>query len=412
MIPAILGPTEFGRFVVADLFARYLMIADLGLVLLLDRKIPPLVAVGDTIAADQITQHILWMRTIVGGLAGGAFIAAVLYLGFTGDLAVGIPAALFSGAYGTFALLTGGPVAAWRASSRYRALVLSSTLINIGLSVPRVIGAWLGGVAGCFLALALWFGLSAVVLQCNLPLRTSARPSFRDGFSLLAESLPLFAGWLGWALYLMANRSVYATIAGHAELGQFSFGASILMLLVTTASMAYAVYCPKLAGQVATAPPYTHSEKLLRDSAILTIGGGAFCLTAILLLPAATKAFYPQFIASVDVARILLISGPPYLVASLYTQLIIAVGRHPWTDAIAVFPASLLALAAGILAGHAAAGMPGAAAGSVAGTLLCPFLQLIILRRSEIVRTRHLITLILCVALTTGALAIAASLMH
>ena len=96
---------------------------------------------------------------------------------------------------------------------------------------------------------------------------------------------------------------------------------------------------------------------------------------------------------------------PPLLVASWFMPLIVAVGRRPWADAITIYPGSLLVVASGILAGHAALGLIGAAAGSVAGTLVCPVLQLIVLRRSGVIQLRHAMAIVFLVVLATAALA-------
>src|SRR5262249_39177724 len=70
VIPGLLGPAEFGRYVVVELFSRYFVIADVGLGQLLDRRIPPLVVRGDNTAVELITQHVLWARVLVAGTCG------------------------------------------------------------------------------------------------------------------------------------------------------------------------------------------------------------------------------------------------------------------------------------------------------------------------------------------------------
>jgi O-antigen/teichoic acid export membrane protein len=405
IIPGLLGPAEFGRYVVAELFARYVVIADLGLAQVLDRRVPPLVARGDMIAAEETVQHVLWTRTIVGGACGAAIMVAACSLATAGKLSVALPAVVCAAAYGMFSLAAAGPVAAWRAASKYRPFVLSASLLNIGLSLPRLIGAWLGGVIGCFLALAAWYGFSTVLIQRRLPLHRSALPSLRTAFRLLAEGLPLFAAGFGWAVYLVENRLVYATITGPAELGQFAFGGSILTVLVTTLSMTSAVYYPTLAGRIATAGGFSLSAKIVRDLAALALAAFACSLFAILVIPTAVALLYPRFTEAVAATRILLASGPPFVVASWLMQIVVAVGRRPWADALTIFPASLSAVAAGILFGHAVAGMSGAAAGSVAGTLVCPTLQLAVLSRSGIILPRQAAALSAMIALITGVLA-------
>lgn len=404
LIPAILGPTEFGRYTIAELIARYLIITDFGLLFLLDRRVPQLLASGDRVAADINIQRVLWARIMLGGTAGAAALVAVTSFALSRDLGISLAPALFSVAAGTLGLVATGPVNAWRASSQYHALALSSALFNFGLSFPRVTGAWIAGATGCFAALSMWAGLCTVVLHRYLPLRAATCPSIRAVCALVAESMPLFVSCLGWSLYLPENRWVYAMIVGPAELGHFAFGSTTLMIFVTTVGITGNVYYPKLAGRIATTSPYTFSPKLLRDLSLVTIGGGFCCLFAILLLPTIAEVVYPRFIDAVPSARILLVSGPPMLLASWLQQLIIAVGKRPWMDAAIIYPASLLAVASGILLGHALAGMVGAAQGSVAGTLVCPMLQAFVLRRSTVMRLRHVAMLISIVMVATVAL--------
>jgi hypothetical protein len=405
LMPMILGPSEFGLYTIAELVARYLVIADLGLLLLLDRLIPPLVASGDRAAADIITQHVLWARTLLGGTVGITVIIVVISLAFSDHLPVGFASVLLAALAGTLGLIANGPVGAWRASSQYRALTLAAFFCNLGLSLPRVIGAWLGGVSGCFAALSVWAGLCAVILYRYLPLRASALPSLRNGCALAVKALPLFAAFFGWSLYLPENRWVYAMIAGRAELGRFAFGSSMLMLVVATINIASNVYYPKLAGQIGTTPPYTLSARLVRDLTMVCLCGGVCCLGAIVLLPIVVEVAYPRFAEALPAARSLLVSGPPMVLASWLMPVIIAAGKRPWRDACIVYPASLLAVASGIFVGHAAAGMTGAALGSVAGTLVCPTLQLLVLRRSAVMRPSHAATVVLVLAIVTAGLA-------
>jgi O-antigen/teichoic acid export membrane protein len=404
LIPALLGPAEFGRYTIAELIARYLLISDFGLLLLLDRRVPRLLAMGNSVAADNTIQHVLWARALLGAAVGAALLIAMFCLSFTGNLELGLGPTLFAVASGTLALLAIGPISAWRASSRYRALALSAAIVNLGLSLPRVVGAWVGGVVGCFAALAMWGGLSTIILYRYLPLRVSALPSFRTGCALVAEGLPLFAASFGWSLYLPENRWAYAIIAGHDELGQFAFASSIMMAVATTLGIAGNVYYPKLAGRIATNAPYTFSTKLLRDLSIVNVAAGFCCFSAILLLNTGVRVAYPRFVEAVPSARILLASGPPMLLAGWLTQLIIAVGKRPWVETVIIYPASLLAVAAGIFLGHASGGMVGAAEGSVVGTLVCPMLQVLVLRSSAIMRLCHALMLILVVVAMTMAL--------
>jgi O-antigen/teichoic acid export membrane protein len=404
VIPGLLGPADFGRYVVVELFSRYLVIADLGLGQILDRRIPPLVVRGDNTAVELITQHVLWARVLVAGTCGIVVLSLTCYLALSRSLQVNLAAAIFSSAFGMLNLVASGPVAAWRAASRYKPFCLSSIFLNIGLSVPRVMGAWLGGVVGCFMALALWYGLGAAVVQSQLPLRRSAFPSIRSVCVLLRESVPLFAAGFGWTLYIIENRLVYATIAGSAELGQFAFGSSVLTVLVTTIGTACNVYYPRLAGTIATAARFSQSGRLMRDLALLAIAGFVCSGLAIELAPKMIEFLYPHYIDSLPATRMLLVSGPSVIVSSWLMPIVVAVGRRPWTDALSIFPPSLLAVAAGIIIGNAD-GMAGAAMGSVAGTLVCPVLQLVALRRSSVMLLRHAAALSLLIAAIMGILA-------
>ena len=406
VIPALLGPTEFGRYVVAELFGRYLVLADLGLVQLLDRRIPPLVALGKEDQALRAAQEILWARIIVGGAFGATIVALFALFAFTGSFNVALPAALCSAAYGLLSLIAVGPVGVWRAASHYRSFTLSFALLNIGLSIPRLIGALLGGVTGCFLLLAIWYGLGAICLHSYMPLKRATRPSLRRVSGLVAESLPLFAAGLGWALYLVANRLIYSTISRETELGHFAFGSSILTVLVISLAMPASAYYPKLAGKLATADRFRYSRKILRDFALVSLVGWACSACAIILIPRAITQLYPAYVEAADATRILLASCPPIVVAFWLMQLIVAIGRTPWADALTVYPASLMAVAVGIIGGHAVGGMCGAAAGSVAGSLVYPLLELLVLRRCGVILASDAILLFLLIVIVTGMLLI------
>ena len=72
LLPALLGPTEFGRYAIAVTLFQYALIADLGVSQLIDRRVPPRLAASDHAGFARFTNAMLWLRL---------YIAAVLAIG-------------------------------------------------------------------------------------------------------------------------------------------------------------------------------------------------------------------------------------------------------------------------------------------------------------------------------------------
>jgi hypothetical protein len=71
-------------------------------------------------------------------------------------------------------MLANGPVTVFRATSKIWEFTASALLLQAGLTAPRLAGLAVGGVTGCFAALALWYGLLAALLS-----RSAAPPAAR-----------------------------------------------------------------------------------------------------------------------------------------------------------------------------------------------------------------------------------------
>jgi hypothetical protein len=99
-------------------------------------------------------------------------------------------------------MLANGPVTVFRATSKIWEFTASALLLQAGLTAPRLAGLAVGGVTGCFAALALWYGLLAALLS-----RSAAPPAARPTplLPLLRLALPLFAFNACWEIYLSTN---------------------------------------------------------------------------------------------------------------------------------------------------------------------------------------------------------------
>jgi hypothetical protein len=381
--PLLLAPERFGDYILLLAVFQYACALDLGLSQLADRiagarggaQGMPAVSTGD----------LVWSRLAVGvcGLLlavpvsfalvqpGGALTFGNLFLAAAGGVAF---------------MLSNGPVALYRAGSRIWEFTFGALVMQAGLSLPRLAGLVLGGVTGCFAALAAWYALTAVLLNQPFGATLRSRPAPGAVVRTLGVAVPLFAFNALWLLYLTANRWIASALSEPLEFGLFAFGANLAAVGVGVLSTVAQAYYPRhlrAAGDADSpgAALWREMLGLLGAVAIATAAGVAICRYAV-------PVVFPRYAEAADAAAALVASGVPLGVAAWLLPLAVATARRPWAEAAAVFLAAFLALGGAMAVGDAAAGIVGQAWGCALAALVPLAALLALLARRGMLRPR------------------------
>ena len=308
----LLDPRSFVKFALLVSIFQYTGDFDLGLSRLSDRLF------ASTDPANIST-------VLVGRFAVALCLVLVVLAAslFTGMLT------FVAGVGGIGLMISNGPVAFYRARSNIPAFTASAILLLFGLSIPRLAGLLAGGVAGCLLATAAWYCMTAAVL--NFPFVRSLRvPSVGDASRLFATSLPLFMFSTLWSLYLMINRWYSWLLTSESDAGRFAFGASLVLLEIGVIGMVSQAYYPR---HIASMHKPTFRRELTILLALATIGailGALFCRYALALV-------FPHFVGAEQCVAALLVSGIPLCVSAWLIPIVIAKSQRPFLEAAELF---------------------------------------------------------------------------
>ena len=315
--PMVLDPVSFVTFSLLTSLFQYIGDFDLGLQRLTDRLCS---------SSGQID---FAMLTAVRLTIGACVAIAVLIVSlFTGPLTA------VAGLAGVAFMIAVGPVAISRASSNIPAFIVSSMLIQGGLSLPRLTGLLLGGVSGCLLAMAGWYAMVAIVL--NLPFaRLLSVSHVRSSLPLLVSSLPLFIFGALWLLYLIANRWFSWLLISPHGAGEFAFGANIVLIGILLVSNVAQVYYPR---------HFKNGSKLPRELIMLILSASVGAIAGIIVCRDALTWIFPHFSGAEESTGALAVSGVPLSVCSWVIPLVIAKSVRPYRDAFTTFGIGLVVM--------------------------------------------------------------------
>jgi hypothetical protein len=315
--PMLLDPTSFGDFALLSSIFLYTTDFDLGLSRLSDRLL-------STSNDASIVSDLLIARYSVASILA----IFMLTLGYFTNFLI-----IVAGFAGIALMLSNGPMVIYRARSQIAALTLTSLLMQFGMTLPRLIGLLVDGVRGCILALALWFSMTAIVLNGQFLLQLKRLPISRL-FSLFGESVPLFIFGSLWLLYLLSSRWVCWLISTPINLGLFSFGANLTstgIALIGTISQAY--YPRHLASP--------SSDRLSRELLAVMGLATAGCLAGVLFCRYALDSIFPHFIGSEACTSAMLFSSIPLSLSTWFVPLVIARSNRPLRESLIIVPLSI-----------------------------------------------------------------------
>jgi hypothetical protein len=170
MAPRFLGPAAFGTFSLLTSLFQYATKTDLGLSQLADRKLTV-----ENSAETDCAAKILRSRFIIGSIVVGLIVPIAMWVAWITETLPAAATGLAIAAGGAF-MIANGPVTVFRATSKIWEFTTTALLLHAGLTAPRLAGLVVGGVTGCFAALALWYGALAVLLSRSVP-PTAASPA-------------------------------------------------------------------------------------------------------------------------------------------------------------------------------------------------------------------------------------------
>ena len=388
-LPLLLGPVAFGRYAIAVTLFQYCLILDFGVSQMIDRRLPALIALGSASERARFVDEMLWLRLYVAAAALSAGIVVLVALAQAGRLPFSPLDGALSVAAGLFFMIALGPAAICRAASRRGEFAAINAALMLMLALARPIGIVLDGATGCFALLAIGYGGLAFGVQRRMLPAAAHRPHAAAFGRVAREGMPLFLIAFVWAFYMTANRWVVSELAPEAVLGQFAFGSNIVYLIVGAIGALSQFYYPAITAASASGGAFAVSSRVTRDLALLTALVAVPTAFGIIAGPFMIGIVYPKFVGAVASVRLLLLAVPGLVLASWLMPLSISLGRRPWLDGMATYPAALVVLMGGTWLGYRHGGTPGAAWGLVLSALPLLVLQLAGLVAARLLRSPH-----------------------
>ncbi len=328
--PLLLAPALFGQFVLLASVFQYAGDFDLGLSRLTDRLIPQ----------TDSGHDLLWTRIGIGVClwVGMALTSTLITDGWQLMIAV---------TGGLAFMLSNGMVSIYRSSHRIGEFTIAAVLMQLGMSLPRLLGLLLAGVKGCFAVLLVWYTMSAVVLLGPL---ASHRPSIRRMVSLTGEALPLFAFSTFWSLYLLANRWIAALLTTPHETGLFGFGAMLVTTSVNVMITITQVHYPK---HLLT----PDQPRLAREIRWLLLLTGSGVVVGIAGCRYIMPIIFPAFAAGTATTAAILLTAIPLNICGWLMPLVVAKANNAWRDASKMLGTGILLLTSGMMIGGSGSGL-------------------------------------------------------
>lgn len=359
LAPRLLEPAAFGTFALLTSLFTYAGRADFGLSQLADKQIPGR-ANGEALKAGLDILNALW-------LVGFCLLAMILPLvALFGENVLPKFDTTLAIAGGIMAMIANGPVTLFRASSRIWEFTVVALILQLGMTVPRLVGLLAGGITGSFAALAVYYALCAFLFARPSPIRVR-RPMPLLGMARIA--LPLFAFNLSWILYLGANRWVSATLSSPHDLGLFSLSASLAMIGLGLMSTVAQTRYPRFLARIETGAGSLSADieqELLAVTGFLAI----VAVAAVYAAGPVTAIVFPGYEDSRVPTIALAAACIPLGAMTWVTPMLIIRSVRPVADALLLTIAGLLALAAAMTCGNALAGISGQAWGNAIAALV------------------------------------------
>jgi O-antigen/teichoic acid export membrane protein len=404
ILPQMMDPISFGEYALIATLFNYGLIFDLGMSQMVDRMIPAHLGAGRPDLAQSIGAKLLWVRLWIGVVTLLFSTLALTILASQHDLPFGLVAGLLACLAGVANMVAQGPVNIYRARSDRADYAIRTAILLLGLIVARLGGLKLGGLDGCFAAMAVWYLGCVIVFNHSMAIQWRQWPSVRETSNLLRRGLPFFATSFIWAFFVTGNRWIASFLITGDQFGQFAFGANVFSLLVGAAGGFSAFYYPRITQRITNLGPFSQSRVLTRDFCVLTIGMGVMCGIGILLTAFFVGLIYPKYVPGIESARVILVAVPAMVLAAWIMPVSLSGGSRPWIDGAVIYPlATLILIVSMILLDGRFANM-GAAWASTAAAIPLVAMQVMALVHARVLRARNALVILAVGSLVSAAL--------
>lgn len=402
-IPWFMEPVAFGQFILISTFVQYLWLLDLGTSQLITRTAARMKQAGMSRPAGVRVQGILWTRFYLAVIATVS--ALLLAYAFRESFRVPLPmpATLLAILAGAALFVLMGHLALYRGLSNYSAFTGHNAVAQVGLTAPRVLGLFFGGLSGCFSVLILWFGGVAVSMLRRDPLDVRYRPGPARVRRTVVAAFPLFVSVSLWSFFMMANRWFVADIADPETYGQFSFAAAVLGLYAGTFGTIAQAYYPKLSAEAYAAEPFALSPRVVNDALKLALVISLLSSVGVMTVKLIVPVVYSAYAAAVPALKIFLVAGIPMIMASWLMPIAMSARTRPSREIAIVYLLAIATLWAGTVIGFRTAGLEGVGVGVIVASYVMLGGQSVLLRRSRVLSIRDAARLVASVVLLSGS---------
>ena len=317
--PALLTPSEFASFVLLASFFQLTSRLDFGLSELADRY-------GTRLSNWDLTaSHFIKLRWMIGLASLPVVLLIVLFNSQWGSL-ISSADLLITLSGGLFAMIAVGPVTIFRAQNNIKEFASLALILQLGMTVPRLLGIALGGTAGCYTALLLWYIVFASQSRRFLrPLKLS----IGETLSPLSESTPLFLSGLLWLSFQFIPRWISAFISQKDDFASLAFAFSLMALTTGTLTTIGQAYYPRyivLAREnISNKLRPIFFRDMIRLVCLSFLVYGAF----LPLLPYGVFRFYPRYAPALYDTVMMLLALIPLVPMLWFMPIMLSITKHP-----------------------------------------------------------------------------------
>jgi len=227
---------------------------------------------------------------------------------------------------GLLAMIAVGPVTISRAKNDIKDFAILALTLQLGMTVPRLIGLVIGGTTGCYLALSIWYLAFAARSWRTLRFDTS---NWKEMISPLRQSLPLFLCALMWLCTQFMPRWISASISSQHDFAQLAFAFNLIALAMGTLTTIGQAYYPRYLVLHREQKKALLQNLIWKDLLILICVSFIGLVIILPLIPPGLHLLYPRYYEARGETLIMVISLLPLVATLWFVPLMLAITRHP-----------------------------------------------------------------------------------
>lgn len=327
IIPKILGPANYGVWVILLLIMAYAPIASLGTVEALFKEFPYLIGKKQFNKAKEYEENIfgsICLTSIFLFLCVALVPVIVSSKGlerYEPEVAIMLSAASISSFSGFFYFRLAS-------YSFFKMCSIINTIRSISMLLFVTTFAWLFGLRGAaigYLIVEVVVCLSSMFFNMSYCGKIKLKFNYRLIWQAIKIGLPITVIWWSLTLQSSIDRIVSSSFLGKGMTGYYSLGLSILSALALIPAAVSSVLYPKISEGVGKRLSLSQmSSIVIEPIRLLSIISPAFIGTLIILSPAIYEWIFPKYLPGLYSAQILFLgfffnslirNGGNYLVA-------------------------------------------------------------------------------------------------